>query len=315
MVIGVSLSTNFTRAIGNKYSILFSNTIWIFGWICLSAAEHFYFFILGCFLIGFSTGFGNKLSIFYLIEMPQRELRGVISVFNSACFAAGQMLGHMATILLPWRRGMQICGLVPFLAILFLKFVPELPSYLLSKDKLEQADKNFFLLRGVSQENEAEFSAMVSRRKDIAESRKRSTLKIIFSRRFLIPFFVSTTLLTSQSTSGFDCLVIYTVDMLRKMSPTINAEMVTILFDSLCVIFGVLSCYLVKKFRRRALALTGATGTIVSLILLILSMHFELPVYLLIIFLCIYNATVNLGLIPVVWLVPAEVSYLYSSYF
>lgn len=308
MVIGVSLSTNFTRAVGNKLSILISNVIWICGWICLSIAEHFYFFILGCFLIGFSTGFGNKLAIYYLIEMPQRELRGIISVLNSACFAAGQMLGHLATIILPWRRGIQMCGVIPFLAILFLKFVPELPNYLLTKDKLEQAEKNFFLLRGVSQESETEFASMVAKTKDILDGRKRSIFKIICSRKFLMPFFVSTTLFTAQSTSAIDCLVIYMVDILTKMSPTIDAKLVTILFDSLCVTFCILSCYLVKKFKRRELLLTGAVGTIITMILLILNMHFELPVYLLIIFLCIYNATVNLGVVPVVWLVPAEVS-------
>lgn len=308
MVIGAILSTLFTRVIGNKISILICNVISIHGWVCLSMTTNFWLFLLSFFLIGFSAGFGNKVAIAYLIEMPQRELRGIISAFNSTCFTVGQMLGHLAFIVLPWKVASRFCGLVPLSALLLLYFVPELPTWLLAKGKVEDAKRNFLWLRGASQENESEFASMASREKEMAA--KRPIFSTIFSKPFLAASLVAVILLTTQSSSGFDCMVIYTVHMLTKISPDINAALVTIMFDAVCLICGIVSCYLVMQLRRRVLILTGAAAAILSLIILILLMHFQWPAPLLIVCLCTFTAAINLAVIPVAWLIPAEVSLL-----
>lgn len=308
MVIGALLSTISARAIGYKSSMLIGNLIWICGWACLSVAATLHLFLVACFLIGFSAGFGSKVAMVYLVEMPQRELRGIFSVINSTCSMFGVMLGHLVSITpLDWRSAMQLCALVPTTSLIFLIFAAELPNWLLLKGQLEKAKENFFWLRGATPETEAEFTSMVTREKEII-ARNLSTYRTIFSRTFMIPFFVSATLFSTQSFSGYDSLVVYAATMLKKMSQKINANLVTIAFDAVSVICGIISCYLIKQFNRRVLILSGAGGTIVSLILIISAIHFELPVPVLTLCLCIFSACVNLGVIPVVWLLPAEVS-------
>ncbi|XP_024940210.1 facilitated trehalose transporter Tret1-like [Cephus cinctus] len=109
--------------------------------------------------------------------------------------------------------------------------------------------------------------------------------------------------------SGVNVLSFYCVQLLKEvMTSTENSYLATILVDLVRVLASVLACWMTKKFSRRFLAITSATGASLSLLILSGVMFWNMatswiPLFLLLIFVC----AVSIGLVPLPWLLCGEI--------
>lgn len=311
MVVGTYASIFLIPWIGNKICLIITQILALSGWWILSFATEFYQFEVACILIGFSSGFAYQISLSCRIEIPARELRGVISNVIITGFMSGILIGHSSTIVLPWRLAMRCCSIVPLLSMAFIiLFFPEVPSWYLWRGNIEQAKKVFFELRGVSKESMQDFQIIQKNHYksgsfEIMKAFKKGTFK-----KFLVPLFIGSTLLTAQSGSGYDVMVIYTVDLLKEMSSKIDPAQVTILFDSVSCLFCSLSCFMVGKISRRKLFFVSTIGTILILVVLAAVIVYKMSVTVFLVCICIYTGIANLALVPLSWLIMAEVRFL-----
>lgn len=309
MILGSFIGLQVASCFGNKKCLILSDTMSIIGWVYLSYASEFTAFGIGCTLVGFSSGIKNQISLTYRVEIPEKELRGVLSTVITSCYMLGILLGHLSAIIFPWRTAMRFCSLIPVISMFTITFIPESPTWLLSHGYREEAKKVFFWLREQTVTNENEFGNMVKKQTESECCTEiQHSLSKMCSRKFFIPFVISSALLTTQCGSGYDVVVVYTVDILADMSSEINAAYVTILFDIISLVFCTLSCLFIKLMARRILFFLSSIGTMVTLTLLIVIIINQWSPEALTICLCTYTAFVNVGIMPVSWLVLTEVS-------
>lgn len=311
MILGSFLGLQIASWLGNKKCLILSDIMSISGWVCLSLASEFVTFCIGCSLVGFSSGMKNQISLTYRVEIPDKELRGIISTVITSSYMLGIFLGHLSAIIFPWRAAMRFCSIAPIISLLTIPLIPESPMWLLSHGRKEEAKEIFFWLRGQTPKNENEFSNMAKKQTESeCCSQIQNTMSIMCSKKFFIPFVISSILLTAQCGSGYDVVVVYTEDILSNMSSQINTGYVTILFDIISLVFCTLSCVFVKLMSRRTLFFISSAGTIVTLTSLILIITYGWSADILTVCLCVYTAFVNVGILPVSWLVLTEVSIL-----
>lgn len=310
MVVGTYSSIFLIPWIGYKISLVVTQILALCGWWILSFAVEFYQFEVGCILIGFSSGFAYQISLTCRIEIMARELRGIMSNVICSCYMFGVLLGHISPIVLPWRMAMKCCSTIPLLSmVLIIFFFPEIPSWYLSRGDSEKAKQVFFRLRGISNESEVEFLMIKEKQWKFGTLGIAGTLKNITSKKCFIPILIGSILLTAQSGSGYDVMVIYSVDLLKEMSSGIDPAQVTILFDSVSWLFCILSCLVVGSISRRKLFFISTIGTILILIVLMTVIVYEMSTTVFVVCLCIYTAIANLGMVPLSWLIMAEVRF------
>lgn len=309
MILGSYIGLQIASCFGNKKCLILSDIMSISGWVCLSFASKFVTFVIGCTLVGFSGGMKNQISLTYRVEITDKELRGIVSTVITSSYMLGIFLGHLSAIIFPWRTAMRACSLSPIICMFTIPLIPESPVWLLTKGRKEEAKKIFFWLRGQTPKSENEFSNMMKKQTESkCCSKIQNTLSKMCSKNFFIPFVISSVLLTAQCGSGYDVVVVYTEDILSNMSSQINTGNVTILFDIISLVFCIISCVFVKLMSRRTLFFLSSAGTMVTLTSLILIITYGWSADLLIVCLCVYTAFVNVGILPVSWLVLTEVS-------
>lgn len=309
MILGSYLGLLVAGCFGNKKCLVLTDIMSIAGWFCLSLASDFLTFGIGCTLVGFSSGMKTQVSLTYRVEIPEKDLRGIISTIITSAYMLGILMGHLSAIIFPWRAAMRFCSLSPIISLFTITLIPESPTWLLSHGYKDEAKKIFFWLRGQTPQSENEFSNMMKKQtgsEGCAEI--GSNLRKMCSKKFFIPFVISAVLLTAQSGSGYDVLVVYTEDFLSNMSSQINTGNVTILFDIISLTFCILLCFFIKLMPRRTIFFCSSAGTVITLVLLILIIIYDWSGDILTLCLCVYTACVNLGILPVSWLVLTEVS-------
>ncbi len=307
MPVGNVISTFTMRLYGRKLALISSHLPWIMGWLFLSFSQHFWSLLLGCFLIGFSAGFNSAVGNIYFAETCEPRLRGLFLGFISTSVSIGILLSHSLGILFYWRTALRISASIPTLSLVLSTFCPESVSWLVLKGRTEQAEKNFFWLRGNSVDNEREFRDLLNRRVENIRRNRRGLIKNIFSSKFLKPFFILVLLFTVQQGSGLNVIIFYAMDMLTKMSKDIGVARCTILIDIVRFISAVISCILLKCARRRTLYFLSAACTILSLIVTATAITTNLPPTVLIISLCTYICSMQAGIITLPWLMNSEV--------
>ena len=75
-------------------------------------------------------------------------MRGTTSVLTMACYTTGFFAGMLLGAILPWRVATAVFMLTPLLSAILLMFVHESPTWLLRKERKEQAREARFFYRG-----------------------------------------------------------------------------------------------------------------------------------------------------------------------
>lgn len=309
MVIGSYINIYTIPLLGYRFSLTFSEIFCFIGWLILSFATNFPVFIIGSILLGFFSGVAYQNTFVTRSEIPESEIRGIISTMISSSYMLGVLLGHLSDILLPWRTALRCCSLAPLLTgILTMSVYPESPSWLLYQERAQEAENVFFRLRGLTPESQQEFKFMQEKQLILKERCISGTLRITCTKDFFVPFFIGIMLMTAQCASGFDVIAIYSVDLLSQISLYVSPNDATILFDSVNFASCMVSCYVVKKTTRRGLLFFSSLGTIVLLLLLIAISMYQFSAATFLLSLCAYSVILNVGLVPISWLLLAEVS-------
>jgi len=111
------------------------------GLSALTPANSWVFFSFMRICVGIAVGGLNVTSVPYVQEFLPSKNRGLFTGLTSAFIPLGLFLGSLATLLaepLGWR-GLLMMGCIPVVLLLWTKFIPESPRYLVSKGHTQQA--------------------------------------------------------------------------------------------------------------------------------------------------------------------------------
>lgn len=127
------------------------------------------------------------------------------------------------------------------------------------------------------------------------------------SSDFLKAIVIMCFLFGAQQGSGINVVTFYTVNLLQQTSLSLDEQAATILIDLVRLIASFLAFYFINPMKRRTLFFSSATHTVLSLITIVAALHYQMPNTVFIFAICWYTISVFVGVVPVSWIMSAEV--------
>ncbi|XP_050503555.1 facilitated trehalose transporter Tret1-like [Diabrotica virgifera virgifera] len=176
---------------------------------------------------------------------------------------------HLFGTFLSWKLTALICSMFAVIAQIVIPFTAESPSWLLSKDKVEEAKKSFLWCRGDSEEATKEFEAMLSQKDEQEKDKEQTKFKHLFVPEFLKPLGILCVYISANQWSGINAMPFYYVRIMKEtIGEDINDYVATLVVDAVRCFMSLLASALLKRYNRRPLAIISGFGAAVSLFVL-----------------------------------------------
>lgn len=216
----------------------------------------------------------------YMAEVSCAKLRGVFTTWNAIFFSFGILLVYALGFLLQndWGTVAVVTAVLPTFGLLLMYFfVPESPTWLISKNRLEEARQSLCKIYGVQTHNDGvleEIESLVNYKEKTKISHDNKTctsqLKQLLQPNCLKPFVLVLTYFFFQQFSGSFVVVFYAIDIVKEAGVTMDpyTAIVTIAFTRF--FSSILVSFLSKIYGRRPLSIVSGAGMTICMITLAL---------------------------------------------
>lgn len=328
--------------LGRKTTNLLICVPFVLGWTAVSMATGVTAVYAGRLLTGLCTGLLGPPSAVYIAEVTEPQYRGAALAMISFSVSAGILAVHTMGTFLGWRLVSALCSVVPFAGYALIWFTPESPVWLRDRGRVESAERACRRLTGRCDNRKQQPCPPQTPPSDLQASTTTDATPAISSRpsvrqcfgrpSFLRPLVVLSVFFFVQQFSGVNAVAFYSVTLLKRISPDLNEYHCTMALDVIRLAVSVLACALTKKYGRRSLAVVSAVGTCSSLLCLAASISdtgmpatdasaSSVGVHAAptlqsaasltpILSIVSYMVFVNIGLVPLPWIMSGEVSRL-----
>ncbi|MCD2422642.1 sugar porter family MFS transporter [Niabella pedocola] len=225
-------------------------------------------FMLFRFLGGLGVGASSVVAPMFISEIAPAKNRGKLVATFQFNIVFGILLAYLSNYLLSglgdiaWRWMLGILALPAALFVALLSLVPESPRWLMvHKNDYAGARK----ILEVSDPEGVE-EAIRSIQQDVEEDRKKASLSVFFSRRFIKPIIMATLVALFNQLSGINAIIyfaprVFELAGLGKSTAFLQSAGVGLVN----LVFTMLGLYLIDRLGRKKLMLIGSLGYIVSL--------------------------------------------------
>lgn len=262
---------------GRRYTQVLLAIPFMTGWIIISLANNVYLILLGRFITGFCQGWLGPLGPVFVGEITTPIYRGFFLASLSLAIATGVFLSHLFGTFLHWRYTSLICGTFPLIGFIVLLSAPESPSWLLSKNRVEECIDNFYWYRGNNLQTKIELEKMVyDQRNNFKSVYKFKALKENLTKpEFWKPLCIMVTFFIITQLTGVNVICAYTTTMMKPLiNGGISEYAAMLAVDILRCISLAIACLLLRTRGRRPMAIIS--GCLTSLSLISLSLHLYL---------------------------------------
>lgn len=158
-------------------------------------------------------------------------------------------------------------------------FTPESPAWLAHKGLTEKAQKSFYWLRGSSEESKQELEQMLAIQKEnitrVEEKNWKDRVKELAAPEFWKPMGILLVFFISSQWAGVNAVNFYSVTFTKQtLGDTVNEYLATFIIDCIRLISSIIACILLRRIRRRRLALLGGFGSVIPLFILSAFIYF-----------------------------------------
>uniref|UniRef100_A0A2A4IVM9 Major facilitator superfamily (MFS) profile domain-containing protein n=1 Tax=Heliothis virescens TaxID=7102 RepID=A0A2A4IVM9_HELVI len=301
--------------LGRRMSSLLLAATFVSGWVIIGFSNDLMFLILiGRFITGLCQGWLGPLGPVYVGELSTPAYRGLFLAALSLGIAVGVFMSHLFGTFLHWSVSALLCGLFPLIGGVILYYAPESPSWLASKQRIDECIISYQWYRGNSAAMKTELDKMIA---DIsAKGNNQSKLQIIAANikkpEFYKPLGIMTTFFVITQLSGVNVICAYTTDMMKELigsgSTSSHAYAAMLSIDVLrCVSLGA-ACIMLRRSGRRPMAIFSGVFTSLSLISLALYLYLNdsgvihhISPFISLGLMAFYIIVSNLGICPLPW--------------
>ncbi|PFH31077.1 sugar transporter ST2 [Besnoitia besnoiti] len=277
--------------IGRKSGLALSDICLLLGSVAMGVGEAFWVMLLGRFLIGMGVGLGFVVYATYTSEVAPSDRRGQLV----ACQEVAQCFGCLVAYAMAacfgegaWRYLLGMGGILAGVQVLGEIFIlPESPRFFVQRGEDAQAAAS---LRKLGMKDEAEICRIVEELKadrdhsqeaagacDGVESASAGPLEKLYRkwtrafdrlRNHRRSLFVAVGCAVAQNMTAANSVIYFTVDVFRlagvcnPLIPGVGVGVVKFLGVVVCI-------FLVDRWGRRVLLLTGTAGTFVCHLLMV----------------------------------------------
>jgi len=292
--------------IGRKTTIISTTIFYFLGWVliansycyygkhggigdpefCRKHSKQWYYSMLysGRVITGIGVGMSSLVVPVYIAEIASARMRGALGNINQLSINFGFVVAYLTG----YKENLPTTAYVPIgisilNLILMVFFLPETPRYLLANNRRHDAILALYWLRGPDYPVEEECFEIEGHVNFGTQDQWQ--WKDLKSSTFYWPLFIALSLMFFQEFSGVNCILFYCssiflasgigarvkpedlVDVKKIVKALKNDSKLYALFVcSTLFIFTGISCFLVDRYGRRKLLLSGSVGMFISLI-------------------------------------------------
>ncbi|KAI5704001.1 hypothetical protein M8J75_000909 [Diaphorina citri] len=161
--VGALISGYLLDILGRKKVMILVCIPFFLGWVSLYYAESVSMIIVGTIAMGLGIGFCQGPIISYLGEVCEPRIRGSLTLISGVAGNKGVLVIYLINAFVDWKTTVWISAIIPVIAMVMLFFLPESPTWLISKGRLAEAEEALRWLRGWSKKDKVliEFEQMV----------------------------------------------------------------------------------------------------------------------------------------------------------
>lgn len=294
---------------GRKKTLFFTLILFFIGVFTLTEATGFEALLAGRFISGLAIGIVSMAAPLYIAEMSPPENRGALVSLNQLCITLGILIAYIVTYSYSttsdWRAMFGFAFLPIAIQFIGLFFVPETPSWLLSHNRKEAAEKILHRIRVAPDHHKL---SNMNIEEDAPSTKHWKALLAPSVRK---PFLIGIGVAVFQSITGINTVIYYApqIFQLAGYQAAQTALFATILVGAINVLITIISLWLIDRIGRRPLLIGGLIGMAAALIILGISFlsQGEASGLTAVVALLIYVGFFAVSLGPVAWLIISEV--------
>ncbi|XP_014254936.1 facilitated trehalose transporter Tret1-like isoform X2 [Cimex lectularius] len=270
-LLGGVLGGPLIESFGRKMTIFATTLPFTLSFLLISYAVNIPMIMVGRAITGFCVGVSSLALPVYLGETLQPEVRGMFGLFPTTIGNFGILLAFFLGKYLDWSELALFGALLPVPYFIMLFFIPETPSWYISKEKETRAKMALQWFRGSATDITKEYAELIKIRKMDNET---VSFKELFSRKYIWPLCISIGLMFFQQLSGINAVIFYTVNIFRDAGSTIDSNICAIIVG--CVNLGstLVATALIDRVGRKVLMYIS--NTVMALTLFTLGTFFYL---------------------------------------
>uniref|UniRef100_A0A1B6FHS8 Major facilitator superfamily (MFS) profile domain-containing protein n=1 Tax=Cuerna arida TaxID=1464854 RepID=A0A1B6FHS8_9HEMI len=146
--LGSGVSAFLQDILGRKKCLMAVNIPNLIAWIIIYFATSTAHLFISQIIMGIAMGFLEAPILSYIGEITQPRLRGMLSSFSGVFYNLGLMVLNSMSTVMDWRSLALFSMLGPVAAFIALAFVPDSPAWLVTKERVRDAEKAYQWLRG-----------------------------------------------------------------------------------------------------------------------------------------------------------------------
>ncbi|XP_055686788.1 facilitated trehalose transporter Tret1-like [Lutzomyia longipalpis] len=279
--VGSVLSGWVTEPLGRKLSMILVNIPHIIAWIMLYYANSLPELYTAAVLLGLGVGFMEAPIITYVGEISEPSIRGILTSCAGVSVMMGIFIVYFLGTVVTWRVAALICLAVPLSTLIAICFVPETPLWLLSKGKVEEAEKSLQWLRGwvspaavqdefkdLQQYSVNSNKCAPCQKKGVTCTHPPETLlqrgKELFRHRTLKPFALVMALFFFLNFTGSASMRPFMVQIFQAYGTPIDGSRGIVIMGLVGIIANIIMLILVRKLGKRGVYLISMAGTTIA---------------------------------------------------
>lgn len=276
--------------------------------------------ILDLFFYSFHL-FQSSLHLFTSYSEP--KYRGFMLATITLSMSFGILLCHIMGTFLDWKTVALISATIfPCIIFVILSYVPESPSWLLTQNRLKEAEESFLWLRGTSPDAAEELEGLIKKHEITKKEEDASNVENNFLTKLKInmikpefykPLGIILLCFFVMQFSGVNSVAFYTVSLMKNVTGPGNEYFSMIIIDTVRVLSSFVACVLLKMCYRRTLLMISGIGSSICMIAVSICMYYSKInlsnaniSWLSMIFLIGYICFISCGLFPLPWVLQGE---------
>ncbi len=327
-IIGSAVSGNITDRYGRKIPLLFSAFLFIITSLGTGAFNSFTSFMIFRILGGVGIGIASNVSPVYIAEISPAHMRGKLVAINQFTIAFGVLAAQLANMFIAepvavgatdemirsswngqmgWRWMFWACSIPAGLFFILMWLVPESPRWLTRAGRKDKALKIFERIGG-KEYAAAETEDVLRTVADNNNRGNEGNFRRLFSRQLAPIIILGIVLAVFQQWCGINVIFNYAEEIFAAAGYGISGTLFNIvLTGTVSLVFTIVSMFIVDRYGRKILMLTGAGG--LALVYIIIAtgyyLHFRgiFMVFWVVAAISIYGLT----LAPITWVLLSEI--------
>ncbi|KAL4702957.1 hypothetical protein ACJJTC_008735 [Scirpophaga incertulas] len=252
--------------IGRRKTILFTAPPFFLGWMLIATAKIVHLVLTGRVICGLCVGIGSLAFPVYLGEAIQPEVRGTLGLFPTAIGNIGILICYLAGKYLDWSQLAYLGACLPIPFFILMLMIPETPQWYIAAGRNDEARKALQWLRGKDTkiDNEMRDIALT----DAEVESDDSSIKDLFSRKYMKSILISLGLMTFQQLSGINAVIFYTVSIFQMSGSAVDENLSTIIVGIVNFVSTFIATALIDRAGRKVLLYISSVTMTITLVVM-----------------------------------------------